>query len=108
VPQQIMTGPATTLRYVEERLTRMRAERIWPNGLRYLWTDASDGTYFALFTKCVRGTVSQRSDRAFGGAWLFGARVGIGAESSIGPFRLQYGLSTRGGRQWFACIGRWI
>ncbi len=35
-----MTGPATTLRYVEERLTRMRAERIWPNGLRYLWTDA--------------------------------------------------------------------
>ena len=28
------------IRYVEERLTRMRAERIWPNGLRYLWTDA--------------------------------------------------------------------
>ena len=28
------------MRYVEERLTRMRAERIWPNGLRYLWTDA--------------------------------------------------------------------
>ena len=61
-----------------------------------------------FFTKCVRGTVSQRFDRAFGGAWLFGARVGIGAESSIGPFRLQYGLSTTGGRQWFARIGRWI
>ncbi len=28
------------LRYVEEKLTWMRAERIWPNGLRYLWTDA--------------------------------------------------------------------
>lgn len=152
-----MTGAATTLRYVEERLTRMRAERIWPNGLRYLWTDAfgvvllaslrdgrplvttgfdprfvrtcSDSAVSSpssrrrsrrstaaaqtepispFFTKCVRGTVSQRSDRAFGGAWLFGARVGIGAESSIGPFRLQYGLSTTGGRQWFARIGRWI
>lgn len=67
-----------------------------------------DGTYFALFTKCVRGTVSQRSDRAFGGAWLFGARVGIGAESPIGPFRLEYGLSTTGRRQWLARIGRWI
>jgi hypothetical protein len=28
------------IRYVEERLTWMRAERIWPTGLRYLWTDA--------------------------------------------------------------------
>src|SRR5450759_444999 len=39
VPQQIMTV-CNDIRYVEERLTRMRAERIWPNGLRYLWTDA--------------------------------------------------------------------
>ena len=28
------------LHYVEQRLTWMRNERIWPNGLRYLWTDA--------------------------------------------------------------------
>lgn len=28
------------LHYVEEKLSWMRAERIWPNGLRYLWTDA--------------------------------------------------------------------
>jgi len=47
-------------------------------------------------------------DRAFGGTWLFGARVGIGADSPIGPIRLQYGLSTTGRRQWFARIGRWI
>ena len=26
--------------YVLDRLAWMRAERIWPNGLRYLWTDA--------------------------------------------------------------------
>ncbi len=28
------------IRYVEERLKWMREEHIWPNGLRYLWTDA--------------------------------------------------------------------
>ncbi len=28
------------LGYVERKLDWMRAERIWPNGLRYLWTDA--------------------------------------------------------------------
>jgi hypothetical protein len=39
VPQQIMTA-CRDIRYVEERLTRMRAARIWPNGIRYLWTDA--------------------------------------------------------------------
>ena len=26
--------------YVTEKLKWMRAERIWPNGQRYLWTDA--------------------------------------------------------------------
>jgi hypothetical protein len=26
--------------YVLDKLNWMRAERIWPNGLRYLWTDA--------------------------------------------------------------------
>ena len=26
--------------YVLAKLAFMRAERIWPNGLRYLWTDA--------------------------------------------------------------------
>src|SRR3954470_12358286 len=28
------------VRYVLDKLEWMRAERIWPNGLRYLWTDA--------------------------------------------------------------------
>jgi len=26
--------------YVLDKLTWMRERRIWPNGLRYLWTDA--------------------------------------------------------------------
>jgi len=30
----------TDTRYVLDKLAWMRAERIWPNGLRYLWTDA--------------------------------------------------------------------
>ncbi len=28
------------LDYVQKKLSWMRAQRIWPNGLRYLWTDA--------------------------------------------------------------------
>ncbi|MDP6651229.1 MAG: hypothetical protein QGF90_03815 [Gammaproteobacteria bacterium] len=26
--------------YVQQKLSWMRAQKIWPNGLRYLWTDA--------------------------------------------------------------------
>ena len=32
--------PARDIDYVLAKLRWMRAERIWPNGLRYLWTDA--------------------------------------------------------------------
>ena len=72
--------------------------------------DAARHLYGPLNTQVtgMTGTVSRSADRAFGGAWLFGARVGIGADSPIGPIRLQYGLSTTGRRQWFARIGRWI
>ena len=72
--------------------------------------DAARQLYGPLNTQItgMTGTVSRSADRAFGGAWLFGARVGIGADSPIGPIRLQYGLSTTGRRQWFARIGRWI
>ncbi len=34
------TLPLREITWVEDRLRRMRAARIWPNGLRYLWTDA--------------------------------------------------------------------
>jgi hypothetical protein len=34
-----MTASKDT-QYVLDKLAWMRAERIWPNGLRYLWTDA--------------------------------------------------------------------
>ena len=35
-----MGGASKDTRYVFAKLTWMRVERIWPNGLRYLWTDA--------------------------------------------------------------------
>jgi hypothetical protein len=34
------TFPLKDITVVQERLARMREARIWPNGLRYLWTDA--------------------------------------------------------------------
>jgi hypothetical protein len=72
--------------------------------------DASRHLYGPLNTQItgMTGTVSRDAGRVFGGTWLFGARVGVGADSPIGPIRLQYGLSTNGRRQWFARIGRWI
>ncbi|HEY0158218.1 MAG TPA: hypothetical protein VGF28_13120 [Thermoanaerobaculia bacterium] len=33
-------GPVDDVEWVLAKLARMREERIWPNGLRYLWTDA--------------------------------------------------------------------
>src|SRR5215213_10150530 len=42
-PTPIRSGCSAMLRdvgYVLAKLDWMRAERIWPNGLRYLWTDA--------------------------------------------------------------------
>ena len=56
----------------------------------------------------MTGTISRSTDVNFGGEWLWGARIGIGADSQIGIIRLQYGLATNGRRQWFARVGRWI
>ncbi len=72
--------------------------------------DAARPLYGPLNTQVtvMTGTVNRANDLTLGGEWLFGARVGIGADLAIGPIRLQYGLSTTGRRQWFARIGRWI
>jgi hypothetical protein len=56
----------------------------------------------------MTGTVSRSTDVNFGGQWLWGTRIGIGADPSIGQIRIQYGLATNGRRQWFARVGRWI
>ena len=56
----------------------------------------------------MTGTVSRSSDVNFGGQWLWGTRIGIGADPPIGLIRLQYGLASNGRRQWFARVGRWL
>ena len=54
--------------------------------------DAARHLYGPLNTQvtAMTRTENKRADRGFGGAWLFGARVGVGADSPIGPLRLQY------------------
>src|SRR5947207_8684081 len=47
--------------YVLEKLDWMRAERIWPNGLRYLWTDAFG---LVLFVSLYRKFGEQWLDQA--------------------------------------------
>ena len=46
--------------YVLEKLDWMRAERIWPNGLRYLWTDAFGMVlYVSLYRELGETTVDE-------------------------------------------------
>ena len=49
--------PQRELDYVLGKLDWMRAERIWPNGLRYLWTDAFG---LVLYVSLYRATGEQR------------------------------------------------
>jgi predicted acylesterase/phospholipase RssA len=51
---------------------------------------------------------------AFGGdffgdtGWVVGARLGVGAETPVGPVRFEYGLATRGRGAFFVRLGRWF
>ena len=57
----------TDIGYVVKKLDWMRAERIWPNGLRYLWTDAFG---LVLYVSLYRATGEQHwLDEA---EWLVG------------------------------------
>jgi hypothetical protein len=49
--------PQRDLEYVLKKLDWMRQERIWPNGLRYLWTDAFG---LVLYVSLFRETGEQR------------------------------------------------
>src|SRR3982751_3628526 len=49
--------PQRDLDYVLSKLDWMSAERIWPNGLRYLWTDAFG---LVLYVSLYRETGEQR------------------------------------------------
>jgi NTE family protein len=40
--------------------------------------------------------------------WLAGARVGLGAETPVGPVRFEYGVATGGREAVFVRLGRWF
>ncbi|HWZ60641.1 MAG TPA: patatin-like phospholipase family protein [Gemmatimonadaceae bacterium] len=42
------------------------------------------------------------------GAWLVGVRGGLGADTPVGPVRLEYGATDRGQRALFVRIGYWF
>jgi NTE family protein len=54
------------------------------------------------------GGTDARSPRFRGGGWTAGARVGVGAETPVGPVRFEYGLALRGRGVLFVRIGRWF
>jgi NTE family protein len=72
-----------------------------------------------LFTVPLRGPLLARlelaaggtdagSVRFSGGGWTAGARVGVGAETPVGPVRFEYGLALRGRGALFVRLGRWF
>lgn len=54
------------------------------------------------------GQVTTDVARPLDGAWLAGARVGLGAETPIGPMRVQYGVNGDRRTQWYLRAGRWF
>jgi NTE family protein len=72
-----------------------------------------------LFTVPVRGPLLARlelaagatgahSTRFTGGGWTAGVRVGLGAETPVGPVRFEYGAAPRGRGALFVRLGRWF
>jgi NTE family protein len=54
------------------------------------------------------GGTDARSGRFAGGGWTAGARIGVGAETPVGPVRFEYGEALRGRRALFVRLGRWF
>ena len=54
------------------------------------------------------GGTDARSPRFTGGGWTAGARLGVGADTPVGPVRFEYGLALRGRGALFVRIGRWF
>jgi hypothetical protein len=72
-----------------------------------------------LMTVPVRGPLLARLEVAAGGTgsedrrfvdagWTAGLRLGVGAETPVGPVRLEYGLGLRGRDALFVRLGRWF
>ena len=90
---------AEALGYVLEKLDWMRAERIWPNGLRYLWTDAFGVVnYVSLF----RETGDEK--------WLEAAEALVADVYRVlgRPRGLRIGEAPDRGGQYFHYLAMWM
>src|SRR5256885_4199605 len=85
--------------YVLEKLDWMRAERIWPNGLRYLWTDAFG---LVLFVSLYRELGERR--------WLDQAEALVGeVERVLGrPRGIRIGEAPDRDGQYFHYLAMWL
>jgi len=85
--------------YVLEKLNWMQAERIWPNGLRYLWTDAFG---VVLFVSLYRDLGEQR--------WLDQAEELVGdVERVLGrPRGIRIGEAPDRDGQYFHYLAMWL
>jgi NTE family protein len=43
-----------------------------------------------------------------GTGWVSGVRLGLGAETPVGPVRFEYGLAEQGREAFFVRLGRWF
>jgi hypothetical protein len=85
--------------YVLAKLDWMRAERIWPNGLRYLWTDAFG---LVLYISLYRETGEER--------WLDAAEALVAdVERVLGrPRGLRIGEAPERDGQYFHYLAMWM
>lgn len=95
---QRLTG-VSDVEWVLAKLDWMRGERIWPNGLRYLWTDAFG---VVLFVSLYRATGQQR--------WLDEARALVSdVERVLGRKRgIRIGEATDRDGQYFHYLAMWL
>lgn len=87
------------LDYVLDKLDWMRLERIWPNGLRYLWTDAFG---LVLYVSLFRETGEQR--------WLDSARELVGEVDRVlgRPRGYRIGEAPDRDGQYFHYLAMWL
>jgi hypothetical protein len=58
--------------------------------------------------EAAAGRSAAGGDLFAGDGWDVGARVGLGAETPVGPVRFEYGLATKGRDAFFVRVGRWF
>jgi hypothetical protein len=91
--------PRRELDYVRQKLDWMREQRIWPNGLRYLWTDAFG---LVLYVSLFRETGEQR--------WLNSAKdLVVDVDCILGrPRGYRIGEAPDRDGQYFHYLAMWL